>query len=89
MAKIFNGIKEIINARINCPSFTENIKTVFINSYSYNQYFYDDEYNNNMEYDVDPGVLIFKRIQEKEKFFLFIFNFNKYPKLIHIQSEDV
>lgn len=87
-AKIFNGIKEIINARLNCPSFTENIKTVFINSYSYNQYFDDDEYNN-MEYEVDPGVLIFKRIQENEKFLLFIFNFCKYPKLIHIQSEDV
>lgn len=90
--RIFHGIKAIIKARLNCPFFTENIKTVFIRSFSQNQYFDDkkDENEKNKKYEVDEGILIFKRIRnDNNDYLLFIFNFCKYQKHICIPKSDV
>lgn len=78
-SKIFNGIKKIIDARLKCKSFSDNKRTVFINSYS-----------NGINYDeVDNGILIFKRIQNDDNFIIFIFNFCQYRRHLNIQKTDI
>lgn len=90
-SRIFNGIKSITSARFNYPSFTENKRTVFLKSYTRNQY-YDEEdihYAEKNDFEVDAGILIYKRFLNNGKFLLFIFNFNKYQRSINILKSDI
>ncbi|KAK8848262.1 hypothetical protein M9Y10_019318 [Tritrichomonas musculus] len=94
-SRIFNGIKDLINARLKCPFFTDSLKTIFIKNYTYNNY-YNEVENDEMylkptsgkgvEYEIDNTVLIFKRIRRGGKFLLFIFNFGQYKRQIRIEE---
>lgn len=91
---IFNGIKSIIDARLNFPNFTENMKTVMINSYSQNIYYNEQEADDNINLKekkimIDHSILIYKRIRKDEKFLIFIFNFCEYKKRVNIRKKDV
>ncbi|KAK8848261.1 hypothetical protein M9Y10_019317 [Tritrichomonas musculus] len=94
-SRIFNGIKDLINARLKCPFFADSLKTIFIKNYTYNNY-YNEVENDEMylkptsgkgvEYEIDNTVLIFKRIRRGGKFLLFIFNFGQYKRQIRIEE---
>ena len=91
---IFNGIKSFIDARLNFPDFTENQKTVMINSYSQNIYYNEQEADDNInlkekEIMIDHSILIYKRNRKDEKFLIFIFNFCEYKKRVNIRKKDV
>ena len=90
-SKIFNGIKAIIDARIKCPSFTENKETSFIKCFTNNQYFNEDEDEGigNNELEVENGVLVFKRVMNDGNFILFLFSFYPYEQQIFISKREV
>lgn len=91
-SRIFNGIKNIINARLKCPYFTDCKKTVFLKSYSINEYFDDIKKDqntvnfSNREFERDNTLLIFKRFRDDVKFILFVFNFCNCKRPVHIDK---
>lgn len=89
-AKIFNGLKELIDARLKCPYFAENEKTIFFKNYSKNEYFQNDQkniYQVSQEYEIDDTLLIFKRLRKGGKFLIFVFNFCQNRRPVHISQK--
>lgn len=87
-SKIFNGIRAITSARIACPFFTENVKTVFSKNCSFSEYNKkSDITNDKSKLEVDGTILTFKRIRSEGKFILFVFNFCEYKRHVRIPED--